>query len=177
MVYNRDSGSRPGKQGPGTAETMKRRSVMRCGKCKESHDTVAEVRACYGMMQDAPGSSRKSRTSKVNSPVPSGHYATLSATGNNDLDFWKVNRPTEGKWAGWVFVYRVIGGRPDQRITYKSQESALKAIESHGIEESGALYGWTIGRCYKCNRHLTDETSRTLGIGPDCRSQLSKASL
>jgi hypothetical protein len=109
------------------------------------------------------------------SKVPEGYYAVPSATGNNDLDFFSVDRPTEGRWAGLVFVKRIIGGRDETRMSMAQQHSALESIDKAGIETSAALYGQTIGRCYRCNRTLTDEVSRELGIGPTCRDANGRA--
>jgi len=103
--------------------------------------------------------------------VPEGHYATLSRTGNNDLDFWRVDRPAEGTYAGRVFVKRVIGGKPDTNVRRAEVRQALEAIVAAGVDAAGALYGQTLGQCRTCNRHLTDETSRALGQGPECRSR------
>ena len=103
--------------------------------------------------------------------VPAGHYATRSLTGNNDLDFWRVDRPTEGQWKGRTFVKRVIGGRPNTPVRGRTMFAALEAILEAGVDVAGTLYGTTLGQCRSCNRHLTDETSRALGIGPDCRSK------
>lgn len=103
--------------------------------------------------------------------VPAGHYAVESLTGNNDLDFFRVDRPTEGSHKGKTFVKRVIGGRPDCNVRGKTFHQALKAIQDAGIDVAAKRYGTEIGRCYRCNRHLTDETSRALGIGPDCRNK------
>lgn len=100
--------------------------------------------------------------------VPAGHYATASRTGHNDLDFWRVDRPTEGSWRGRTFVKRVIGGRPSQRVRGGEMVAALKAILEAGPAKAGELYGREIGRCYHCNRHLTDDLSRQRGVGPDC---------
>ena len=104
--------------------------------------------------------------------VPEGHYAVDSETGNNDLDFFRVDRPTEGKWEGYTFVKRVVGGHPDYRIHGKEAQAVLCRIEEAGVKEAALRYGKEIGRCCKCNRHLTDETSREFGMGPDCRSQV-----
>ena len=101
--------------------------------------------------------------------VAAGHYATASRTGANDLDFWKVDRPTEGRWEGRTFVKRVIGGHEDTPVRGAEAAAALAAIAAD--PEAGPRYGQTIGRCYACHRTLTDETSRALGIGPDCRSK------
>lgn len=103
--------------------------------------------------------------------IPAGHYATKSLTGNNDYDFWRVDAPTEGRWAGRIFVKRIIGGKPEAPVRGATRFGALSAIVAEGIEICGTRYGVELGQCRKCNRHLTDETSRALGIGPDCRSQ------
>jgi hypothetical protein len=99
--------------------------------------------------------------------VPAGHYAVPS-TGNNDLAFYRVDRPTEGRWAGSVFVKIVVGGRPDTGVPRRFVPGILARIVEAGIDEAARLYGQKIGRCYKCNRRLTDKVSRAAGIGPDC---------
>jgi hypothetical protein len=118
--------------------------------------------------------------------VPAGYYATPSITGNNDFDFWHVQRPTEGKWAGYTFVKRVIGGHQDQdlprdskkkvkddnrRLARATQTAALKAIVEFGVQKSHELFGTELKFCRECGTHLTDKLSRELGIGPDCRSR------
>lgn len=118
------------------------------------------------------GPSQGGQLSPVTTPdVPAGYYAVPSKTGNNDLDFYRIDRPTEGKWAGRTFVKRVIGGHEPQRIKWAEQVTALKQITAAGVIESGQLYGQTIGQCANCHRHLTDEVSRSRGYGPDCWSQ------
>jgi hypothetical protein len=103
------------------------------------------------------------------STVPAGHYAVDSATGNNDLDFYRVDCPEDGKWAGRVFVKRVIGGHPDTAVRGAEAKAALKRIFEAGWQEAARRYGQELGRCGVCNRTLTDETSRAYGIGPVCR--------
>jgi len=124
----------------------------------------------YGYLFEIQKSAPKAQTSNL-PEVPEGFYAVASRTGNNDLDFFSVDRPSEGRWAGSVFVKRVIGGHVDTPVRGAEARSALEAIVEQGISESGALYGREIGRCYVCNRHLTDELSRELGIGPTCRER------
>jgi hypothetical protein len=192
---------------------------VKCGK-GHYHDSVADVRECYGAPEASnfsgyktnkyPGNCRvcgglvkadegqvdkidgKWLTSHLEGQCPEkppllkpqpltntdrydgiakGHYATKSLTGNNDFDFWRVDRPEQGKYAGRTFVKRVVGGKPDMSVTRDTKFAALEAILDLGIELSAALYGRELGRCYRCNRHLTDETSRRLGIGPECRSK------
>lgn len=153
---------------------------MRCGKCKtEGPDvTVEHVRSCYGVAARPATSDHRSVAPKQvvtlglgKYDVPAGYYAVESATGNNDLDFFRVDKPTDGKWRGYTFVKRVVGGHSDIRIRGTQAEAAMQAIVAAGPFKAGQLYGQKIGRCYKCHRSLTDETSRQLGIGPECRKK------
>lgn len=100
--------------------------------------------------------------------VPEGYYAVASATGNNDLDFYVV-QVGKDKWAGRIFVKRVIGGHPDTAVRGTEAKAALTRIFEADWQEAAHRYGQEIGRCGKCNRTLTDETSRAYGIGPVCR--------
>jgi hypothetical protein len=102
--------------------------------------------------------------------IPQGYYATKSHTGNNDLDFWFVRVPEDGRWAGFRFVKRIVGGRGTQEIRSGEQVAALQAILEFGVDAAGMLFAQELGRCRKCGRDLTDETSRSLGIGPTCRA-------
>lgn len=103
--------------------------------------------------------------------VPKGYYATPSATGNNDLDFWFVDVvEREGQWKGFRSVSRVIGGRSNVRVKGTTRRDALVAIEKAGYEAAGMRFAQELGRCYRCGKHLTDDLSRQLGIGPVCRA-------
>lgn len=103
--------------------------------------------------------------------IVAGYYAVPSLTGNNDLDFFRVDVPEEGRWAGYRFVKRIIGGRSGAfHIAKATQVKALEAIAAEP-EKAALRFGQELGRCYRCGRTLTDETSRALGIGPDCRSR------
>lgn len=119
-------------------------------------------------LKNLPKRSSESTSSGAWPKVPAGYYATTSRTGNNDLDFWCVQEGT-GRWEGRTFVKRVIGGRPEVPVRGKEARTALETILADGPESAAVLYGRTIGRCYVCNRTLTDEESRRLGIGPVCR--------
>lgn len=107
---------------------------------------------------------------RLTTTLPAGHYAIPSA-GHNDLDFYRIDRPTTGRYAGLTFVKVVVGGRPARRLPRSLAQPVIDRIEAHGAQEAAQTYGREIGRCYRCNRHLTDEESRRLGIGPDCRGR------
>jgi hypothetical protein len=158
--------------------------AIKCGNCKESHQSIDEVKSCYllSAIPNFDGSEDYQPSSKVRRifdyttagsgipDIPAGYYAVKSLTGNNDLDFFRVDRPTEGRWAGRTFVKRIIGGNPEAQVRGQQARAALEAIIKAGPDSAMALYGQEIGQCGRCNRHLTDETSRALGIGPVCRS-------
>ena len=97
--------------------------------------------------------------------VPAGRYAVENPDGA--LRFYRVDRPTDGRWAGFVFV-KVQAG--DELYPVKGQGAAnvLAAILEAGPREASARYGHELGHCGVCGRTLTDETSRELGIGPVC---------
>lgn len=145
--------------------------------CGGQHETAAEARQCQGAPAPVKTAQRPAQAAPVVDQaaalaVPAGHYAVPSATGNNDLDFFRVDKPTHGQWKGHVFVKRVIGGKPDVPVRFGQKHQALAAIVRAGVAEARAKYGQEIGRCALCNRHLTDETSRQLGIGPECRKKV-----
>jgi hypothetical protein len=132
-------------------------------------------RGASGAIKDALNQPKETKTSHAPSTqapapkVPAGYYAVDSATGNNDTDFYKVDTPTEGRWAGRTFVKRVIGGKGDTPVRGAEGLAALARIEAAGVKAAAERYGREIGRCGKCNRTLTDEESRAAGFGPVCR--------
>src|SRR6516164_7990534 len=69
------------------------------------------------------------------SDVPEGHYA-IPSQGDNDLFFVRIDRPTEGQWAGRVFAKMIVGGHPDQKIAYNRIAGILDRIAEAGVEES-----------------------------------------
>lgn len=106
---------------------------------------------------------------RVEHDVPAGRYAVINPS-SGVTEFYRVDRPEDGKWAGYVFVkqqasddlYPVKGARRDEvlgRIAVDPQAAMIR-------------YGHELGRCGNCGRTLTDEVSRAMGIGPDCAAKL-----
>jgi Family of unknown function (DUF6011) len=107
--------------------------------------------------------------------LPAGYYATPSRTGHNDLDFWRIDRPT-GKWAGRIFAKRVVGGGSgDEMQTFQldpmQQRLACQAITETGTDVAQALFADNLDRCVDCGRALTDDVSRAAKRGPVCRNK------
>jgi Family of unknown function (DUF6011) len=195
---------------------------IKCGKCRETHESVQDVKACYAgkaperrtvehvrpnryagtcavcfepvgeregrlVANDgngngyrvlhlagqcpkapapaAPASPAKPAPKRDYSAVTGGYYATVSATGNNDFDFWYVK---EGRKPGYRFVKRVIGGQGPIRISGPEAIRALEAILAEGVEKCGIRFADELGRCWKCGLPLTDELSRRRRQGPIC---------
>lgn len=98
--------------------------------------------------------------------VPAGRYA-IQFPGL--VRFYKVDRPTEGKWAGWTFVKIQAG---DEHHSVNDREFVLNLIREAGVRESMELYGRELGSCGHCGRTLTNEESRARGIGPVCAGRM-----
>ena len=101
--------------------------------------------------------------------VPAGRFALVHPE-RSIIEFFIVDKPEDGKWAGRTFVkqqasddkYPVRGARRDEVL-------ARIAEDPHGAM---IRYGHELGRCGRCGRTLTDEVSRAMGIGPDCAALL-----
>lgn len=109
---------------------------------------------------------KKSMTT-VDADIPAGHYAIEL---NGDLMFVKVDRPIEGRWAGYTFVTRQSGD-DYLRITRALSDQVISKILADTPKEAAIRYGHELGRCAICHRSLTNEESRESGIGPVCRAK------
>lgn len=95
---------------------------------------------------------------EVRIAIPSG--------GRNDLDFLRVRAPQGLP----MRVFRVIGGRDDQPLAPEVARTLLEqvAVFTEDVPAAVARFGQELGHCGRCGRHLTDEVSRAIGLGPDC---------
>jgi hypothetical protein len=119
-----------------------------------------------------PQAARRATAPRPTTDIPAGRYAVPSRTGANDLDFWKIDRPTEGRWNGYTFVARILGGHDPIKVRGAEAAAAISAIESAGWQNAAQVYGQQIGSCGRCNRSLSDVTSRFTGFGSHCRSEI-----
>lgn len=105
--------------------------------------------------------------------LPAGRFAVArddidGYEGTVDLDFFRVDRPDTGRWAGRVFVKRVVGGHRDQPLRYAESLDAAERIVAAGWSDAMKRYGIELGYCGRCAKSLTDAESRKRGIGPTC---------
>lgn len=99
--------------------------------------------------------------------VPKGRYA-IHADGK--VKFYKVDRPENGKWKGYVFVSVQAS---DETYSVRNKEARERILAEIGKDVAGAmaLYGMELGKCGHCNRTLTSEW-RKKGIGPVCAKNM-----
>lgn len=99
--------------------------------------------------------------------VPAGRYAIRT---DGVVKFYKLDRPTEGRWAGYVFL-KVQASDDMYPIRNRVERDRIIAEIGKDTLAAEQLYGQELGKCSRCGRTLTDETSRAYGIGPDCRNK------
>lgn len=117
----------------------------------------------------APGASTEeyvAATSKEEAPA--GRYALRGEDGV--VKFYRIDKPTKGKWAGWTFL-KVQASDDLYPVRNKAEKARIIAAIEADVEGAERLYGQELGKCARCGRTLTDETSRAYGIGPDCRAK------
>lgn len=100
--------------------------------------------------------------------VPAGRYAIEE---DGVLKFFRVDRPTEGRWAGWVFL-KIQASDELYRVKDPARcEFIFKAI-AHDPRAASERYGHELGQCGVCGRTLTDPVSIKNGIGPVCADRM-----
>jgi hypothetical protein len=101
--------------------------------------------------------------------VAAGRYAV---TGDNGQTvFLKVDRPTEGPYAGQTFV-RLQVSDEYRNVGNAARTTLLNKILAAGPKDAMLRYGRELGSCGHCGRTLTNEESREAGIGPVCRGKM-----
>lgn len=95
--------------------------------------------------------------------IPEGRYAL----GEGDaVEFFQVDRPATGKWAGFTFVSR-LQGDASTRVQGEEKAKILASIGRSPLE-AAQRYGKRTLVCGRCGRRLTNPDSLRLGIGPEC---------
>ena len=95
-----------------------------------------------------------------------GYYALRTPGSSDEIHYYRITRSKKG----YVKVQEQASDTL-YPMDYRRALAVVKAIIESGEEAARHLYADTLERCYACGRTLTDETSRALRIGPDCRSK------
>lgn len=109
---------------------------------------------------------------KVEFPkVPAARYALENLPGyGNIVGFFEV-RDGKGKWEGFQFMDRLVGGGVGDFVKYPVK-GAAKAILLRKIADAPQVaakkFADEFSVCARCGRTLTDDTSRARGLGADC---------
>lgn len=96
--------------------------------------------------------------------VADGRYAVEH---EGTLKFYKVKN---GRKPGYVFL-DVQASDDWHSIRTPRRIHEILALIAEDELSAARRYGMELGKCSRCGRTLTDETSRAYGIGPDCRSK------
>ena len=102
--------------------------------------------------------------------VPAGYFFIIDPTDNVEK-FFKVDKPTEGKWAGYQFL-KVQASSDFWPVKNKEHRNAIFTEIAKDPTTAMNEYGMRLGRCGVCNRTLTARDSRLRGIGPVCAANL-----
>lgn len=159
---------------------------------RQGVEAAEAVRATLNGQREAGELTRKAVSSaidtllKIRKPAPAqGPSEGRTAAPANDLPevdegryairvdgvvkFYRVDRPTEGRWAGFTFV-KVQASDDLYPIRGAARRPILETIAADP-QAASVLYGHELGECGVCGRTLTDEDSRARGIGPVCAAK------
>ncbi|WP_156150390.1 DUF6011 domain-containing protein [Gordonia sihwensis] len=101
--------------------------------------------------------------------TPAGRYRIVYVGAEMTV---KVDRPTTGRWAGWVFVKEIDADGEERRLSRADSKGVLAVIAATGAKAASSAYGRFTGVCGVCGRTLTNPDSIESGIGPICASRL-----
>ena len=124
---------------------------IKCGKCKASHATVSEVRACHA----------------VAAPTTHSIPVTRAEEGMYIMDgrIFKIQRAIHG--SGYLYAKELVAGG----FVYTSG-MVRKLNSSHRMTlDQAKRYGALYGVCCVCGIALTNEKSIEAGIGPVCATK------
>lgn len=103
----------------------------------------------------------------VQALVPAGRYAIVVQSADQVI-FYEVDKPTRGRWAGRVFVTKLVGENHEPVRNVGAKVAVLEVIATD-VEGAARRYGHHKQHCGFCRQNLTDRFSRFFGVGPVCR--------
>jgi hypothetical protein len=133
----------------------------------DSREASRQIDSWKAIVDAAPAPKPQAQAPAVD--VPAGRYAVPTNEGH--YAFYKVDRPTEGRWAGYVFAKQLIGSVgswSEQRLSRDVTQTILARIATQGVEESARLFGIKARACGFCMSPLSNPQSRAAGYGSTC---------
>ena len=101
--------------------------------------------------------------------VPEGKYAVENNEGI--IQFWEIDKPTQGKWAGRTFINMLVGSPGSWRTLRQTPRvTRNEAMEKIKADPAGAarLFGIKTRTCGRCSSPLSNIRSRAAGYGHHC---------
>lgn len=172
--------------------------MITCGNCKQSHSTVAEVKACYATRMDSPAFEQRvqavearQQAARVQAdPAILGHDEFRDSTKYN-FGRWdraigqreQFELSDSGIYQVGETVYKVYANQAQTRMlakelkvlhtgatTWEYVGMAARFVRKNQriTQEQAEKFGKIYGVCAICGRTLTDEQSIAQGIGPVC---------
>jgi Family of unknown function (DUF6011) len=142
---------------------------------RESYTPVAIEDRDRGMVVDGYVPNRLDNTreheDQLAARLPELEHGRYAIDIDGVTKFYRVDKPTQGKWAGYTFV-KVQAS--DETHPIRNRAQRIRILSIIAADPQGALqrYGREIGSCGHCGRTLTDQESRERGIGPICWGKL-----
>jgi hypothetical protein len=99
--------------------------------------------------------------------MPAGRYALIVG---DEVWFFLVNKPEDGRWKGYTFIQRLIGAPGNYAkvaLPVSDRNRFLARIEADP-KAASVLFGKEAVTCGICGSPLTVRESRMRGIGPKC---------
>lgn len=166
------------------------------GRNTHTHTSVAAVRACQlgdrrptadavddmfpRTPQPNPAANPWAKANKLREAV----VTALALKPSGKRQGWFAINVPDGFGGAPVKFYRVtqaVNGRVYVDVQASDEYYPVKTPASLELvlgritaapKKAAELYASSLGKCYRCGRTLTDETSRSVGMGPECRSKL-----
>ena len=171
-----------------------------CGNCKQTHSTVADVKACYAgqseyaeairlrkggvrfvaepepLFEDEPD--EQGNPTVVYIPATEPGASTRNKNGQTIPGFYKVDdniyKVTPARASDRTFAHRLVtaeGEAPEWEYLGLGKRYVPTWADKLTLAEAKE-YGHTHGYCLICGRLLTAEQSVADGIGPVCAGKL-----
>jgi hypothetical protein len=136
---------------------------------REVSDLISALKQCP--LKQSPEGSGQSQGRYA--AVPDGKYATIGVTGPGRVEFWSVEKPTEGKWAGRTFINSLTGAPGDWRRNRPSRAvmDTVADILLADPQKAATLFGHKTKTCGKCGSPLSKVQSRAAGYGQTCATK------
>lgn len=131
----------------------------------------AEIKHLKSLQDGARPLVQPKKKAAATTSAPAGRYA-VDLPGNSGSTLVEVTKPTSGPWSGYTFVKTVplMSEIASEPIKGEVAIKVLAAIEADPRGSAG-MYGRITGRCGQCGRRLSDPSSVSLGVGPECSSK------